>query len=128
MRGGNWPRLQHFGFSERTSQANDGPIYRWWQRYIDSIADITFFPEIRYRGFRVYPQGWHYESSEPLLKCYMDHSEISAGGWDATKERMCALIEDGWQWDQREGGIKYVHVDDLEKIEGPPPAPGGGAF
>lgn len=103
-------------------------VNNYLARTFDFTEGITFYPEIRYRGFRVYPQAWHYESSEPLLHCYMDHSEISLGGWDATKERMRELIEDGWQWDQRDGGNKYVYVDDLEKIEGPPPAPGGGAF
>lgn len=28
---------------------------------------------------------------------------------------------EGWQWDIREGGFKYFHVDDIEKIEGPAP-------
>jgi hypothetical protein len=31
------------------------------------------------------------------------------------------LIAHGWKWDWRDGGEKYFHVDDLEKIEGPPP-------
>lgn len=37
-------------------------------------------------------------------------------------ERMVADMRIlGWDWDLREGGHKYIHVDELEKIEGPVP-------
>jgi hypothetical protein len=35
------------------------------------------------------------------------------------------LVEDGWTDEGGDGLVRYVHVDDLEKIEGPPPE---GAF
>ncbi len=94
------------------------------------MVGIIFYPEIYYRlgdeRYRVYPWNrWCRDSTEPVLRCLIDHGLISEGGMAETERRIKTLINDGWQWDQRVGGIKYVHVDDLEKIEGPPPE---GAF
>jgi len=104
-----------------------------------SIADvraIRFFPVIRCRlGYLVSPVMWHPEWEEPILKCYLDNGELTQdltchndlGKWNRIyEERKAALRADGWHWpDPREGCEKYIHVDDLEKIEGPPP---DGAF
>ena len=89
---------------------------------------IRFFPELRFQGIRVTPTGWHPKSEEPLVRC-----EIGAGGLGGGRgidpheyQRIVdELVNLGWEWDYREGGQGYVHVDDLEKIEGPPPE---GAF
>jgi hypothetical protein len=95
-------------------------------------GDIRFFPELRYRGCRVTPYSWHPTATEPIL-CV----EIDPYDEDLSKryfkrpfvdhiERCEALLSDGWDiYDPREGARKYVHVDELEKIEGPPPE---GAF
>ena len=86
---------------------------------------MIFFPEIRYRGSKVYPWGWHPTAREPILKIFADDIDASkyfiGNPLVNTSDLRRALIADGWDWDAREGGFKYVHVDELEKIEGPPP-------
>ena len=57
-----------------------------------------------------------------------DHKAWSAMVRDselATADLHRRLIEDGWEDHGGDGLTKYVHVDDLDKIEGPPPE---GAF
>ena len=92
-----------------------------WNRYRENCDGITFFPKLFYNGIRTYPWGWNPDPGEPLINCIIDQSEISGGGLQATLARMQSLIDDGWAWDQREGGCKLLHIDELEKIEGPPP-------
>lgn len=86
-----------------------------------SADEVRFFPKLRWKGFRVTPVYWYRDSSEPLLHCRMETHELGAKS-EREHER---LVEDirtqGWHWDLREGGHKYIHVDDLEKIEGPAP-------
>ncbi|MDP1660390.1 MAG: hypothetical protein Q8L55_00610 [Phycisphaerales bacterium] len=60
------------------------------------------------------------EPEDLNLSCYFLKPPAFKG-----EEIMRAMRADGWGWDQREGGWKYFHVDELEKIEGPPPE---GAF
>ena len=89
------------------------------------LADIRFFPEIRYRGCKVYPEWWHRESSEPLLAVLLLPSDLDFSKFflrpPTLDDLQRAMEADGWQGDGREGWHKYVHVDELEKIEGPPP-------
>ncbi len=95
------------------------------------IEAITFFPIIRRLEYPLRPVMWHPEREEPILKCYLDNSELTRdltcyndlARWNRIyKERKAALWADGWHWsDPREGCEKYLHVDELEKIEGPPP-------
>ena len=68
---------------------------------------------------------WHPESSEPLLFCRIDDGKVGGQSEAEFMQRVRELQADGWTWEFREGCEKYVHVDDLEKIEGPPPE---GAF
>jgi len=76
---------------------------------------IVFFPTLQYESATVYPQWWHPESEEPILFCHMMQWEDCAL---STEE----LRKEGWQIDDpREPARGYVHVDELEKIEGPPP-------
>ena len=86
-------------------------------KQLSSIDGVTFYPELRYKWFRVYPwiSGWKSDSQEPVLQCWVDHN---AAVNDIAVE---ALKEDGWSCSPREGCVKYLHVDELEKIEGPPP-------
>lgn len=84
---------------------------------------ITFYPEIRYRGYRAYVWGnWHPESSEPLLSIYIPSHEVTVEG-DATENvrRGQELMDAGLAWNGREAAVGYVHVDDLEKTPGSPP-------
>lgn len=98
---------------------------------VPDVEEITFFPEIRRLGYPLQPVAWHTESEEPMLKCYLSNPVVGkqikefddlakrAREYD---ERIVALKVDGWHWpDPREGCEKYLHVDELEKVEGPPP-------
>ncbi len=96
------------------------------QRYgLRPFRGIRFFPEIRYRGCKVYPEWWHRESSEPLLAVLLLPSDLELSKFfvrpPAFGDLQRAMEADGWHGDGREGWHKYVHVDELEKIEGPPP-------
>jgi hypothetical protein len=124
--GGNWPGLSELGFirQERSMGRQEEPNYRrWfvWHRFMPTMDDITFISELRYKGLKVYPEHWHPESEEPLLLCYMPtvmHPGEPESVWGLRRER---LIEEGWEDGGRDGLKGYVHVDELEKIEGPPP-------
>jgi hypothetical protein len=86
---------------------------------------MIFFPEIRYRGCKVSPWAWHPTAHEPILRIdgsnldgYRLNGPFNAGpNFDFT----AALLADGWEGDDYLGWSRYVHVDELEKIEGPPP-------
>jgi hypothetical protein len=106
------------------------PIGALLAKQVDAVSGITFYPDIRVHGLRVFPQAWHRDSSEPQLRCALYTNEISSRITEfkdlAKRQRIYdahvqALQRDGWSWDAREGGEKYVHVDELEKLEGPPP-------
>jgi len=88
------------------------------------ISNITFYPEIRYKGLRVYPMWWKRDAEEPILRVMAGSS-----GGDYPPGDTAAFVEmlkaEGWQPQARDPMEGYVHVDDLEKIEGPPP---DGAF
>ncbi len=106
------PRLAGPGFREY--------VYKtFWHKYVDAIEEIVFYAEIRYKGMRVTPIMWHPESEEPLLRCLAGQSadDYPPGAGDEFIEMLRA---DGWHI-QRCETWGYVHVDELEKIEGPPP-------
>lgn len=95
--------------------------------------------------------GWHPESQEPLLGCMLGdvkpmieaesgvtHAMIVQANdrrtedehrWKQVHDRreaasrkiMQRVIDDGWKQEDRGLYFQYIHVDDLEKIEGPPP-------
>ncbi|MCG3129647.1 MAG: hypothetical protein FLDDKLPJ_00381 [Phycisphaerae bacterium] len=123
------PGLDVLGFrvEERSIGMPGDPKYRHWRvrhRFMPTLRGITFYPTIRYKELRVDPIAWNPDSSEPLLLC--------RDSWEPglmTDEQYVAIMEElkarGWKWDAREGGQGYLHVDDLTKIEGPPPS---GAF
>lgn len=106
------------------------PVGAWMSKQLESTDGVTFFPTIKYQGLRVEPISWHPESRELRVKCRLDTSEVTssvlhfddlAGTDRAYNKRVAELKAEGWAWDAREGGQKYLHVDELEKIEGPPP-------
>ncbi|MBX3351817.1 MAG: hypothetical protein KF684_02690 [Phycisphaeraceae bacterium] len=86
-------------------------------------SDISFYPELRYEGCKVYPWGgWRPDSAEPILGCLIGDLRASPDETaDDVRARRERLVAQGWEDGGRDGVAGYVHVDDLEKIEGPPP-------
>lgn len=78
---------------------------------------ITFYTEIRYKGAKVYPEQLEYRPKKLLVLCRLM-------GWDAysagySNEQLAA---DGWVGvGSGDGATRWILVDELEKIEGPPP-------
>ena len=106
----------------------------FWHKYFPSTEDITFFPEIFYHGMKIYPESWDREREEPIIRCLatphnMDAFRSSYLQDVATRVNArypCdVLLADGWERTGRVEYIKFLHVDDIEKVEGPPPE---GAF
>lgn len=123
-------------------------------KQIESTTGITFYPEVRYWGVPVRPDRWHAESAEPVLLCVLNDlnplidmaggptmAQIIAANTRSDRSEWERLLQErterdqailrqlhdaGWQksWGG-EGHYKYLHVDELEKIQGPPPV---GAF
>ena len=124
------PHLRGCNLSTRVDPVAHAEKYHLWQNriWVWSEADpakVRFFPEIRYRGCKVYPEWWHRESSEPLLAVHLPPRDLDFSKFfvrpPTLDDLQRAMEADGWQGDGREGWHKYVHVDELEKIEGPPP-------
>jgi|WetSurMetagenome_2_1015567.scaffolds.fasta_scaffold858665_1 hypothetical protein len=92
--------------------------YLWSEAPLDAV---TFYPQLRYKGCGAAPVMWRQDSAEPVLYC-----EIGTPPAWPPQERDAKIAElegEGWKWDRRDMiGRGYVHVDDLEKTEGPPPA------
>ena len=83
-------------------------------------AEFRYFPEVRYQGHRAYPQWWHRE--EPgMLMCLVPINVGEGPTPPLTQEEWAEL----GLTPRDDGYAGYIHVDDLEKIEGPPPE---GAF
>lgn len=98
--------------------------------YTDHPEEVIFYPEIYYAGMKVWPQAWDWERSEPILRCLaMPNSleDLDSDYFRKIAKEIGAtypseiLRADGWEQIGRGEYIKYIHVDDLEKIEGPPP-------
>jgi hypothetical protein len=104
------------GFERRTD---------WMKtKEIADAGGVQFYPTLRYRGHRVYPEHWHPESERPLLMCVMESSSWrSALMRDSDLEQVKARFEsEGWEFNARDQQArKYIDVDDLEKVEGPAP-------
>lgn len=123
---GDWQGLAELGFraDKRSVGAPDQPGYfafYVWHRFMPTMQGVTFYPKVRYRGIEVFPQHWHPESSEPLLECHMPMNILPGETAQQSRERREALLDDGWEQSAWDGLAKYVHVDELEKIEGPAP-------
>jgi hypothetical protein len=88
---------------------------------------VRFYPEVKCRGMRVYPERWHFESQEPLLYCFVLGGDIRPEvlfGRRLKNASECGplMTAAGWEWHPPDGARKFIHVDDLEKTEGPVPA------
>lgn len=114
--------LSRIGFkSEQRSFGRPGNSnfseWRIWHCWRESVNGIVFFPELRFRQAKVYPEYWSFDSSEAVLQCRLM-------GWDAYSAAYSneQQIADGWIGvGSGDGATKWIHVDELEKIEGPPP-------
>lgn len=90
---------------------------------------IAFYPELYYHGLPVWPASWCSESAEPIVRCeampqegQLDDEYFQCVLQHSTVDhRNNRLLADGWAKPDKFVYSKYVHVDDLEKIEGPPP-------
>lgn len=102
----------------------NGIIYVWSHAPLDGI---TFYPELRYKGMKVCPwNGWQPGTSEPILNVMTGSYYAYPGeSRELAEARKRELLAEGWYDGGRDGMAGYVHVDKLEKIEGPPPE---GAF
>jgi len=98
-----------------------GKFNAFWHRQFESTEELKFYRTLFYMGYEVWPMHWHMESPEPLLYCRIDGNAFSGHGEAVFMEHISKLKSLGWKCDLREGCEKYVHVDELEKIEGPPP-------
>ena len=97
----------------------------FWHKPFDNTKEILFYPTLRWNGFLVTPMYWHKESSDPLLLCRMETHNFGVTNDKDYMKAVERLRADGWGVDIMEGAFKYIHVDELEKIEGPAPE---GAF
>ncbi|QKK08977.1 MAG: hypothetical protein HND58_12945 [Planctomycetota bacterium] len=92
----------------------------WVQSHAD-VEDLELFEELYVRvdgeRLRVYPwTGWKRGTSDPLLVCLMDLGTVSSGSPGEAERRVQSLVQQGWDYKAREGALRAVHVDDLEKI------------
>lgn len=84
-------------------------------------SDIMFFLDIRFRNAKVHLEYWKADTFEPVFQCRLMGFDAYAAGYSNDEQ-----IADGWVGvGSGEGATKWLHVDELEKIEGPPPE---GAF
>lgn len=119
--GANMPRPSHF--------AAVPPVGSHFYGQVPLSSDIAFFPKIYYHGLPVTPLAWSADSSEPMLHCCAMPSqgqldspyfarvlENSGSRLDANR-----LVADGWLNPERGVYEKYVHVDEIEMVEGAVP-------
>ncbi len=99
-------------------------------KQLESTAGLQFFPYVYYRGCRVWPEAWDRESEEPILRCLAmpnNFEDITSDYFRKIGKGIGAIYPgdvlraDGWEQIARGEYVKFFHVDDLEKIEGPPP-------
>lgn len=82
---------------------------------------ITLFPIVRFAGIPVSPYGWSGDSAEPILLCSMGLEQLTGRTVEEVNKQKESLVKAGWDWSARDEGKARIHVDALEKIEGPPP-------
>lgn len=97
-------------------------------------SDMRFFPKATIRTLAVCMTNWKRGTIDPIVKCEIPIPSFETFGkskaWiEEEGRRMCRefealrtqLVSRGWIFDGREGGSGFLHVDDLDKVEGPPP-------
>ena len=134
---GDWDGLDSIGFKpEQRGYIKPGTSewvrWRTWHKHMPIMEGVTFYPKLRFKGLPVTPLWWKPDSEEPVLRVHMmpEHKYFVQSpyytGPEATgEENWQRLYDDDWE----PAGIgewqRWLHVDELEKIEGPPPE---GAF
>lgn len=132
QRDGEWflaafaPHIRGCNLSTVQRPARNADLFHLWRgtTYVQSNAPLdglVFYPCPRYRGMRVYPEGWKVVGSEPQLQVLLMYDEVSGGGEEATRARVEALESDGWVFNGDDGGRRSVRLCELERVEGPPP-------
>jgi len=124
------PHIRGCNLSTAHRPTNDTDRFHLWQGQIwvwshAPLDGITFYPEVYYHGVQVFPQHWHPESNEPRVACHMPLNVRPGETAEQSRARRQTLLDEGWAYSAWEGLARYVHVDELQKIEGPPPE---GAF
>lgn len=101
-------------------------------RYVPVTIDseMIFYPEIYYRAMRVWPGSRDQYQAEPILRCLAmpgsldeldsDHFRDLARGIDARSPSE-VLMADGWARTGQAEYVMYLHIDELDLIESPPP-------
>lgn len=93
-------------------------------------SGITFYPEVRYHGLLLDPFVWDPDGPEPILHVYASPhtmADLSDPYWQATAARVGgpfpSQILMAEAWTQPSMGVFHqsFHVDELDKVEGPPP-------
>ena len=83
-----------------------------------AIEKVKFFPVLKYRHAIVYPEFFRLESRHPILQCRLMGFDAYTAGYSNDQQ-----IADGWVGvGSGDGATKWLHVDEIEKTEGPPPA------
>lgn len=86
------------------------------------VAEVRFYPQLRWEGFPVWPFMWDIDSACPRLQIHMSTHTLPATDERSYMELVELMRAAGWGWDIMEGGFRYVHPDELDKIEGMPAA------
>lgn len=105
------------------------PIGAQWYGNTDDVAGITFYPNIYYHGLKVWPLSWMPETNEPVLRCEAmpEQGDLDSEYFQEAVRRTGArsgeelLVADGWSHPDKFTYQKALHIDELEKFEGPPP-------
>ncbi len=96
---------------------------------VSPLADVVFYPTVRYYGLKVSVSDFYHTDDQPRLVCYADprSEDLQSPHNRAIQERHptpypCEVLSrDGWEQPGKGEFRKIIHVDDLEKLEGPPP-------
>lgn len=140
MRDGEWflaafaPHIQGCNLSSVREPIAQRDKFHLWRDliYVQSHAPldgIIFYPDLFYHGLSVAPQMWHTETIEPILCCQampqegdLDDPYFVTLLKDSQRDHYGnRLLADGWTRTDKFVYEKYIHIDDLEKAEGPPP-------
>lgn len=134
-RSGEWflaafaPHVRGFTLSTAIEPQTDRErFYRWRDReWVWSDAPLegtVFYPKLLVDGVRVYAERWHPEIRDVLLCCMPTTVRTPGEPRDLWSRRKAELLRAGWTDEGWAGLGGYVHVNDLEKLVGPPPTDG----
>jgi hypothetical protein len=98
----------------------------FYHMYATGLQSLRAFPDLRWRGCKVTPEYWKPDSVEPVVRVLLMNGDLDTErvfGVDflPQDERTRRLADMGWTVNYRDGHAAWVHVDELEKTEGPIP-------